>query len=244
MRFLLVSVLLLTACDKPPMAVVPAAPLMIAAVAGDGQVAVVHRTVPISPTVIVTRNSQPVTGVAVVFNTSPDFVEWDALGYHKFGGVGVDTVFTDSSGIAKLKWALRSLAGPDSVTAMIPGAAPIVFVATALPDSPYGYAKIAGDTQTVAAGSSLTKLPAVRVTDLDANAVPGVSVVFVVTGGGGVITGAATQTGPDGIARPASWTLGSTPGTNTVVAYIPIAGGAVLPFTFTETGAPPSVTSR
>ena len=68
------------------------------------------------------------------------------------------------------------------------------------------------------AGFPLTAAPAVRVTTADGRAVPGVSVTFTVTAGGGSIGGASQTTDVNGVARLGSWQLGGTVGVNTVTA--------------------------
>ena len=52
--------------------------------------------------------------------------------------------------------------------------------------------------------------------DSSGNPVSGLTVTFTVTSGGGSITGGTDVTGDDGIAEVGSWTLGSTPGANTL----------------------------
>jgi hypothetical protein len=54
--------------------------------------------------------------------------------------------------------------------------------------------------------------------------VPGIEVTFDVTSGGGSISVRTVVTGPDGIATVGSWTLGTTPGPNTLVASVPGLG--------------------
>jgi len=78
--------------------------------------------------------------------------------------------------------------------------------------------------------------PAVKVTDQFGNGVPGVNVTFALTSGGGSISGASAVTGANGVAALGNWTLGSSPGSNVVTAYVLGSRGAVIPFTFTETG--------
>ena len=82
-------------------------------------------------------------------------------------------------------------------------------------------------------GQAVTALPSVRVTDQDDNGVAGVSVTFTLTGGGGSISGAVSNTNVSGTATLGSWTLGGVAGANTVNA----AGTSV-----TLTGAPVTFT--
>jgi adhesin/invasin len=64
--------------------------------------------------------------------------------------------------------------------------------------------------------------------------VAGLTVTFVITGGGGSLTGASAATDAQGIARVGGWTLGGSPGTNTLEARA--AGVAGSPVVFTATG--------
>jgi hypothetical protein len=115
---------------------------------------------------------------------------------------------------------------------------------------------IEGDQQKAPAGTAVAVEPAVRVTDALGQPVAGVAVTFVVTGGGGQVTGANQTTSSEGIARVGSWTLGSAPGTNTLDARAPSAQGSPIVFTaegtasgsgvdhFVFTTQPPSNVSR
>ncbi|OPZ41414.1 MAG: hypothetical protein BWY94_02433 [Actinobacteria bacterium ADurb.BinA094] len=91
-----------------------------------------------------------------------------------------------------------------------------------------------GNDQTASAGTAVPVAPSVRVTDAGDNPVPGVHVTFAVASGGGSVTGADAVSGADGIAAVGSWTLGGTPGENTLTATV--AGLAGSPVTFTATG--------
>jgi subtilisin family serine protease len=93
----------------------------------------------------------------------------------------------------------------------------------------------AGDVQNAAAGSAVPIAPSVTVTDADANPVAGVPVTFQVTSGGGSVTPATPiNTDAQGTAAVTSWTLGSTPGSNTLSASA--AGATGSPVVFTATG--------
>lgn len=93
------------------------------------------------------------------------------------------------------------------------------------------------------AGSKLLFTPVVRVTDRLGNGINGLTVTFVVTSGGGTLTGATPTTENDrydersgtnhaGFGYLGSWTLGPTPGTNTVEGRF----GTLTPVVFTMTG--------
>jgi Leishmanolysin len=91
-----------------------------------------------------------------------------------------------------------------------------------------------GNGQSGPTGAPLPLAPAVRVTDAFGNAVPTVVVSFLVTGGGGSVAGSTAATNPDGVAVLGSWTLGATPGANTLEATV--VGTALAPVAFTATG--------
>lgn len=89
--------------------------------------------------------------------------------------------------------------------------------------------QVAGDGQTAPALSTLPTDPTVRVLDGAGNAIPGVSVVFQVTSGGGVVSPSTATTDVNGDAST-SWTLGSAEGTQTLRASV---GGLQVDFTVT-----------
>jgi hypothetical protein len=80
--------------------------------------------------------------------------------------------------------------------------------------------------------------PSVQLTDLFGQPVPGITVTFAVGSGGGSVTGATTVTNASGIATVGSWTLGHSPGSNTLTATAP--GFIGSPLTFTASAAPGS----
>ena len=86
-----------------------------------------------------------------------------------------------------------------------------------------------------APGTQVAELPSVIVRDAAGNPVGGVPVTFAVTSGGGTITGSKVSSGSDGIATVGSWTLGQTPGVNTLTA----TAGNLPAVTFTAQGADP-----
>jgi hypothetical protein len=94
---------------------------------------------------------------------------------------------------------------------------------------------LAGETQFGLVGYPVNVRPAVRVTDPGGAPVTGRSVTFTVAAGGGSITGASATTNSDGVAQIASWVVGTSPGSNHVVATVAGAGLEGNPFTFTAT---------
>jgi acetyl esterase/lipase len=97
---------------------------------------------------------------------------------------------------------------------------------------------VAGGDQTGTAGNAVGIAPTVVVRDDDGDGVPGVSVTFTVTGGGGTVTPGAVRTATDGRAAPAGWTLGTTVGANTLRASAAAVPGASVEFTAEATPGP------
>ena len=96
---------------------------------------------------------------------------------------------------------------------------------------------VAGNAQTAAAGTELPIDPAVRVTDATGNPMAGVSVLFTIASGGGSIAGGAAVTDASGVAAVGSWTLGTTPGPNSLTATVEGLTPVTIDATAT-TGAP------
>lgn len=85
------------------------------------------------------------------------------------------------------------------------------------------------------AGEELADSLAVRVVDRHGVGVPGVQVIWEVTGGEGVIAGATAASDGGGVAR-AAWRLGALGGTQSVIARSPAIGGSVAVFSATAGG--------
>jgi uncharacterized protein YjdB len=102
----------------------------------------------------------------------------------------------------------------DSVTVTVE-AAPVE------PGVPASVTRVAGDAQTATVGSAVAVPPSVLVRDAAGSPVPGVSVTFAVTAGGGTVdpSGPVT-TDAIGKARLSSWVLGTTAGPNVVRATL------------------------
>lgn len=153
------------------------------------------------------------------------------------------TVATSEQGTAApTSWTAPTTAGTATITASVPGSTlgQRQFTVT-LDPGPAAQAAVAPTTpssnnQSAAAGSAVPVAPQVKVTDQYGNAVSGVAVTFAVTGGGGVVVPTtAVTTDAGGIAKPTSWTLGPTVGTNTLRATV---AGIATAVNFTATGVP------
>jgi hypothetical protein len=117
------------------------------------------------------------------------------------------------------------------------------------PTTPASVAIFAGDGQQAPAGEPVPVAPAVLVRSGDGTPLPGVTVQFSLSTGGGTLTGANPTTDNAGVARVGSWTLGPvgdqrltaqagslpaltfqasvTPGTELVVSTVGAGGGVV-----------------
>lgn len=86
---------------------------------------------------------------------------------------------------------------------------------------PANVAVIAGDEQQSAApGSALAVAPAVRVTDLEGNPVPSVTVSFIATPNEGSVEFTTAVMGSDGQASSGSWTMPATKGSEHLTASV------------------------
>lgn len=175
--------------------------------------------------------NNPMAGVTVLFNV----VFGD-------GTVTPAQVVTGSNGEAHAtSWVVGPVTGTNTVRATVTGVPEVTFSATGVRFAASVEAASATN-QTAAAGTNVAEPPSVRVTDVNGNPMNGVSVTFAVTGGGGSVTPTPPVTNTDGIASAGFWTLGITPGVNTVTATVANVGQVV--FTATGTAAPTTITAH
>jgi hypothetical protein len=111
-----------------------------------------------------------------------------------------------------------------------------------LPGPATAIASHSGDAQVAPQRSAVFLPPSVLTTDQFGNPVPGVSVAFEVVSGGGTVEGAQATTDADGVAAVKSWTLGSSPGPNTLRATSGTLTGSPLIFTATAAPLPTAIT--
>jgi hypothetical protein len=150
------------------------------------------------------------------------------------------SVVTDGAGLATIgSWTLDTLVGRDTVTAAVSGAAPVQFEAVSTPDVAVSLALDAGGGQADTVLATLPVDPTVVTRDQYGNVVPGVSVSFAVTQGGGTPGAPSDVTDADGLAS-VSWTLGSAPGSNVLTATSAGLTGSPLDITATATAGAPS----
>ena len=153
------------------------------------------------------------------------------------GSVTPTTGTTDAEGYASAEWTLGSEPGTNSVEAQVPDVGSVVFTATVTGTPGTGSIElVAGDNQQTPVGAQVPTAPSVRVRDANGDPVEGVLVTFQVTGGDGEVSPSQQITDEDGIAR-VEWTLGDSPGTNTLEAHADELSGS--PVVFTAEGISP-----
>ena len=167
-----------------------------------------------------------------------------------YGCTGLTYVYTDANGIAAVSVTIGTTAGERGATAYTDIPTLYEFPWGATSSNPY-YAAVLGWTITIepgdptemviesgngqagTAGGTLGLPLAVRLIDQYGNGVPGVTVSWSVTSGGGTTGAETTNTDAEGRASN-TWTLGPTAGTQTVTA-----GVNGVSATFTATAAAP-----
>ena len=217
---LLVASLAVAACHDTTS---PPTPSQIVGVPSQSVTGQAGTTVPVTVRVT-SSNGQGLAGQIVTFTPTT-------------GTVNPTTATTDANGQAQTNWTLGTAVGTQTLNAAVGSLTPLTISAVVSAGKPAHIDITAGNTQTGAVGSTVATRPSVKVTDAGGNPVPGASVVFSVTGGGGTLTGGVTTTDAQGIATVGSFQLGSTAGTNTVTAQV-VDPTLTTPLvaTFTATG--------
>ncbi|HUF65356.1 MAG TPA: hypothetical protein VMM17_05210 [Gemmatimonadaceae bacterium] len=221
-----VLVALSIGCGDGPTDPAPAVPGSIAAASATALSGTVGQPVTPLPSVVVrNQHGEPMFGVRVTFAATGG------------GTIAGATAFTDANGIATVgTWTLGPTAGEQTLTATAGSLDAVAFVATAQAGAAESLAKSAGDEQTGPVATALPVAPAVVVSDLLGNPVAGATVVFEASGGGS-ITAATAVTNNLGVAAVGSWTLGTTPGPNTLTATM---GEITVTFTATAVAGDPA----
>jgi hypothetical protein len=99
----------------------------------------------------------------------------------------------------------------------------------------------AGNNQSAAPSGQVTTAPSVLIKDSANNVVVGATVTFAVASGGGSLGASGTVvTNASGIATSPAWTLGSSPGSNTLTASVEYLSSVTFTATSTDTVAPAS----
>lgn len=202
----------------PPPPPPPAQATTIAKLSGDAQIIVTGATLT-APLVVRVTDAQGVgiSGISVTWGVA-------AGG----GSVSATSTTTNGSGQASVSLTVGSAGGPNTVTASSTGLAgsPVTFTATGR--TPATFAVVSGDNQN---GKTVEQLPnpfVVAVEDPQGLPVPGVSVSWAVTGGGGILSASSSQTDAQG-RTSVNYIPGPALGVNTVTASA--AGPAPIIFT-------------
>jgi hypothetical protein len=200
---------------------------VVAKVAGDSQTTTVKSPVGVRPTVRVTdTDDNPVPGVTVTFAVTSG-------GGSATGAAAV----SDSLGLAQVgAWILGSAAGVNTIAATVDTLPPVIFSATGIPGPAVHTTWLPGTTLVGTVGLALAVPPAVRVTDAYQNFIPGATVAFDVTAGGGTVTGDTAVTDIFGRAAVGGWVLGTVTGANTLRASV--SGLPRITFTVTARSGP------
>ena len=196
-------------------AALAATPATLAIATGDGQSAATGALVTGPVCVVVTdAGGSPLPGIAVTWGSVTGG-----------GSITGASQTTGAGGIATLgSWMLGPTTGANTITCTSAGLNSVTFTATATATGSASTgvaAKIAistGNSQIAAPGAALPAPVCAIAFDAGNNPVAGVVITFGNVTGGGSITGAVQTTDATGIVTLGSWTLGPTPGENTVDA--------------------------
>ncbi len=202
-----------------------ALPVSISVSAGNSQSAIAGAAAG-SPFEAVVRDTygNPVSGVTV---------NWAVTG----GGGSLSSASnsTNASGISMSTLTLGTLVGSNTVSATINATATSTsFSATGTPGAPATISVSSGNAQTGTAGSALSSSFVAVVRDANTNLVPGVTINWAVTAGGGSLSSASNSTNASGQSA-STLTLGTTAGSNTVTATI---NATAISTAFSATGNP------
>jgi len=226
MRRVLVVLLLAMACGPEPTD--PVAGLTPLIVMGDGQQGTVG-----------TQLAQPLIVQAIDSRGRPARrldVRWQVTSGG--GHPSIDVTQTDQNGNTFNHWTLGTTAGQaQRLEARVISTNELLgaFSATAVSGPPAQLSLSAGNGQSAVHGTNVAIRPAVRVTDQYGNPAYGSTVTFTVTSGGGSVSGATQTPDANGIAAVGGWTLGPTPGQNTLAATASGLSGSPVTFTATAT---------
>jgi protocatechuate 3,4-dioxygenase beta subunit len=207
-------------------------PAQIVLVSGNGQTGNVGAQLGANVVVkVVDASGIPVAGTTI---------SWAVAAGNAGGSVSPVSSPTDGNGQASTIWLLGSKIGLQTLTASTP-AFPAVpsyqLIATASLGSSGAILINSGNTQTGPTGTLLPGRLLAKVVDQNNNAVVGARVTWTVATGGGSLT----QTAGAGITNAlgvdsASWTLGSTVGTQTATASVSGVGSITFTATATTVG--------
>ena len=185
----------------------PPTPTSITLVSGGTQTGQAGLVLPQPVIVRVNAGSQPVSGVRVTFAVTT-----------AGGSFSPSQVTTDANGTATSNWTLGGTVGDHGGSATVGTLTPVAFTATAIAGPPAILLAVVGNTQFGVVKRPVNTKPKVQLADAFGNPIPGRSIRFEVTAGGGSLTGDQKVTDASGHAELGSWTLGPRAGINRVLA--------------------------
>ena len=134
------------------------------------------------------------------------------------GSVRYSTVTTGTDGIASSgSWQIGG-AGTNTLTATVGSLPAVTFSTTAQFGAGSQIVKRGGDNQVGLRNTALANPLTVKVVSAGGLGIPGQTVTFTVTSGGGSIAGSPAVTDANGFASSGAWTMGNTFGSFNVVA--------------------------
>ncbi len=187
----------------------PASAHRIEVAGGNDQEATVGSQLPDPLEVLITDQfGNPVEGVQV---------DWTA----EDGSVDPASTTTGPDGKAATVWSLASSVGTQAATASSGGleGSPVSFIATAGPGGPRRLILVSGNNQSAPPNQELSQPLVVRLEDDNGNGISNRAVSWVIGSGGGSVSATTSSTGDNGQAQ-VRWTLGPTPGVNTLNAVV------------------------
>lgn len=196
------------------------APSGISIVSGAAQTDTVAGTLALPLIVRVADGSNnPVTGAKVFWTRTTGT-----------GTVSADSTVTDVTGHTQVTFTLGTAVGTDSVKAALSGGTNVMFGMTGTAGAATTIAATGGNNQTGSAGAVLASPLTVRVTDAHGNPVPGTTVTWAVTLGGGTLGGVSATTDATGTSSVGQWTMGAVSGTNLATATVTGLSGSPVQF--------------
>jgi hypothetical protein len=194
---------------------------------GDNQSWGTAHNLPFPLRVVVTEGGAPVEGVEVTWSVDSGN-----------GFIATLIPVTGSDGISTARWGMSFTVGTIHAKATLEGAtgSPVIFTATAIPNLPAQVRIASGDGQSGMVNTELSEPLVLYVGDQFDNPFPGQQIEWLITSGSGTLSTSLSVSNVSGLAST-QLTLGSTPGTLSVLARFPGAESGPRA-TFTATATP------
>ena len=147
------------------------------------------------------------------------------------GSIATDSVVTNSEGVASGgDWRMGTTVGVNALRVQVLDQPLMLnFTASSTAGAPATISELDGQgIGNAIVGQPLLPKPGVKVRDSYGNPVPGATVTWAVTSGGGTVTPAQTTSDASGVARVGTWTLGPAAGLNLLKVSIASGTSAIL----------------